>query len=151
MTHPLASLLGKTIDSPEVASAVAQYGLLPHLTPDGERFFIGSGVRVWTTEGEPSVVPTITLFGPDAIQQADDGDAGVFTEPLPHGLSWGARLDEVAASFAEPPARVGAGLGDRALFGDWAGFWVGTHGVHTDFGAHGLRQIMLMLAPPGWP
>ncbi|MCP4869611.1 MAG: hypothetical protein GY898_12925 [Proteobacteria bacterium] len=151
MTNTFAKVLGTVAEGPEAAALVAQYGLLPHITPDGERFFIGGGVRLWTTETEPITIPTITLFGPDAVQQPDDGDAGVFADTLPHGLTWGARLDDVAALFPEPPARMGAGLGDRSLFGDWAGFWVGTHGVHTDFGADGLRQIMLMLNPPGWP
>ncbi len=151
MTDLLAKVLGTSVDSPETAAAIAHYGLLPHITPDGERFFIGAGVRLWTTEEEPAVVPTVTLFGPGSVQQPDDGDAGVFRDALPHGRTWGARLDDIAGLFPEPPARVGAGMGDRSLFGDWAGFWVGTHGIHTDFGADGLRQVMLMLNPPGWP
>jgi len=151
MTHPLSDVLGKSLDDPAVTSVVAEFGLRAHTTPDGERYLIGGGLRLWTTEAEPVTVPTVTIFGPDAIQQEDDGDAGVFVGELPRELTWGARLDDVCALFADPPARVGAGLGDRALFGDWAGFWLGTHGLHADFGAGGLRQIMLMKNPPGWP
>jgi hypothetical protein len=151
MPHALEEVLGKSIAAPEVVRVVAEFGLRPHTTPDGEVYLIGSGIRLWTTEHDPRTVPTVTLFSEDAVQQPDDGDAGVFTSQLPCGLEWGARLDDVAALFDDPPARVGAGLGDRAVFGDWAGFWLGTHGLHTDFGARGLRQIMLLLHPPGWP
>ncbi len=151
MPHLLEDVLGRPVDSPEVAAAVAQLGLRPHVTPDGERFLIGAGVRLWTTEEEPATVPSVTIFGPDAVQQPEDGDAGAFAGELPGGLQWGDRLDDAAARFPEPPARVGAGVGDRTVFGDWAGFWVGTHGIHAEFGGGGLRQVMLMKSPPGWP